>query len=157
MLALKYLLMILGAVLFGSAGALVAYDIFLSAQLRRLLRRNTADETGADVGTPAHRPFRPVRCGGWRSNRRPQSPLITESVAMIPGVVGVCVSQIWGAQPGTLYLGVHIVSPPVDSMAIFDTREQVYSTNVGPEAIAEKAIRRLRGFAHTESRATGFR
>ena len=63
MLALKYLLMILGAGLFGSAGALVAYDIFLSAQLRRLLLRNTADETGADIGAPAHRPFRPVR---WR-------------------------------------------------------------------------------------------
>jgi hypothetical protein len=47
MLALKYLLMILGAGLFGSAGALIAYDIFLSAQLRRLLRRNTTDETAA--------------------------------------------------------------------------------------------------------------
>jgi len=43
MLALKYLLTFLGAALFGSAGALVAYDIFLSAQLRWLLRRNTAD------------------------------------------------------------------------------------------------------------------
>jgi len=76
---------------------------------------------------------------------------------MIPGVVGACLSQIWGAQSGTLHLGVHIVSPPVDSMAIFDTREQVCSTNVGPEAIAEKGIRRLRGFAYTESCATGFR
>jgi hypothetical protein len=47
MLALKYLLMILGTGLFGSAGALVAYDIFLSAQLRRLLHRNTTDETAA--------------------------------------------------------------------------------------------------------------
>ena len=63
MLALKYLLMILGAGLFGSAGALVAYDIFLSAQLRRLLRRNTTDETGAEVGALAHRPFQRVR---WR-------------------------------------------------------------------------------------------
>ena len=63
MLALKYLLMILGAGLFGSAGALVAYDIFLSTQLRKLLRRNTTDETGAEVGALAHRPFRPVR---WR-------------------------------------------------------------------------------------------
>jgi hypothetical protein len=33
MLALKYLLMFLGAALFGSSGALVAYDIFLSEQL----------------------------------------------------------------------------------------------------------------------------
>ncbi len=49
MLALKYLLMILGAGLFGSAGALVAYDIFLSEQLRRLLSRNKTDESGADL------------------------------------------------------------------------------------------------------------
>jgi hypothetical protein len=36
MLALKYLLMILGVGLFGSAGALVVYDIYISEQLRRL-------------------------------------------------------------------------------------------------------------------------
>jgi len=50
MQALKYLLMILGAILFGSSAALVTYDIFIAAQLRRLLRRNTADESGADLG-----------------------------------------------------------------------------------------------------------
>jgi hypothetical protein len=49
MQALKYLLMILGAGLFGSSAALVGYDIFLAAQLRRLLRRNTTDESGADL------------------------------------------------------------------------------------------------------------
>jgi hypothetical protein len=36
---LKYLLMLLGVGLFGSAGALVAYDIFLAEQLRQLLQR----------------------------------------------------------------------------------------------------------------------
>lgn len=47
MLVLKYLLMILGLGLFGSAGALVAYDIYLSAQLRRLLGRGeTSGATG---------------------------------------------------------------------------------------------------------------
>jgi hypothetical protein len=58
MLALKYLLMILGAALFGSAGSLVAYDIFLSEQLRRLLRRNTTDESGAELGGRAPRSLR---------------------------------------------------------------------------------------------------
>ncbi len=61
MLALKYLLMILGAGLFGSAGALVAYDIFLSEQLRRLLSRGKTDESGAKVGTSASR--NPLRKG----------------------------------------------------------------------------------------------
>jgi hypothetical protein len=49
MAALKWLLMLGGAALFGSAGALVAYDIYLSEQLRRLLSRNKTDESGADL------------------------------------------------------------------------------------------------------------
>ena len=39
---LKYLLMILGLGLFGSASALAAYDIFLATQLRRLLHRRAS-------------------------------------------------------------------------------------------------------------------
>jgi hypothetical protein len=159
MLALKYLLMILGAGLFGSAGALVAYDIFLSSQLRRLLRRHATGGTGAEVGALAHRPFRPVR---WRLALQLAAAValairMAESVVVILGAAGVRVSQICGAQPGTLCPGVHIVSPLVDSAAVFDTREQVYSTSVGAEAIAEKAIRQLREFALTESCANGFR
>lgn len=49
MSALKWLLMLVGAAVFGSAGALVAYDIYLSEQLRQLLSRNKTDETGADL------------------------------------------------------------------------------------------------------------
>ncbi len=39
MLALKLMVMVAGVAIFGSAGALVGYDIFLSAQLQKLLRR----------------------------------------------------------------------------------------------------------------------
>jgi regulator of protease activity HflC (stomatin/prohibitin superfamily) len=138
MVALKYLLMILGAGLFGSAGALVAYDIFLSAQLRKLLRRNTTDETGTEVGALAHHPFQRVR---WRPALQLAAAgalaiLITESIVVIPdGAAGVRVSQIWGAQPGTLYPGIHLVTPLVDSVAIFDTRS--YST-VASESAKQK-------------------
>jgi len=131
MLALKYLLMVLGVGLFGSASALVAYDILLAAQLRRLLRRDTTDESGAEVGAPARRPFRPVR---WRlalqlAAAGTLAMLITDSIAVIPdGAAGVRISQISGARPGTLYAGVHVITPLVDSVAIYDTREQVYST-----------------------------
>lgn len=40
MVALRYLLMIVGIGLFGSASALAAYDVFLATELRRLLHRN---------------------------------------------------------------------------------------------------------------------
>jgi hypothetical protein len=38
MVALKCVLMLVGAGVFGSTGALVVYDIYVSTQLRRLLR-----------------------------------------------------------------------------------------------------------------------
>lgn len=131
MLALKYLLMILGIGLFGSASALMVYDIFLAAQLRRLLRGTTTDESGEEVGALAQRPFRPVRrrLALQLAGAGALAILITESIVVIPdGAAGVRVSQIWGAHPGTLYPGVHFITPLADSVAIYDTREQVYST-----------------------------
>lgn len=130
MLALKYLLMILGAGLFGSASVLVVYDIYLSTHLRRLLRLDATDQSRAETGAPARRPFGPVR---WRLALQLVAAgalaiLITESIIVIPdGAAGVRVSQIWGPRPGTLYSGVHVLTPLVDSVTIYDTREQVYS------------------------------
>jgi regulator of protease activity HflC (stomatin/prohibitin superfamily) len=131
MLALKYLLMILGVGLFGSAGALAAYDVFLATQLRRLLRGRAGGEAGAEVEPLAGRPFRPVRArlALQLAATGALAILITEAIAVIPdGAAGVRVSQISGARPGTLYPGVHLIMPLVDSIAIYDTREQVYTT-----------------------------
>src|SRR5262249_27228373 len=129
MLALKYLMMILGTLLFGSAAGLVAYDIFLSTQLRRLLRRDSEDAASGTELT--RRPFRPVR---WRLALQLVAGsfvvvFIAQTIVLVPdGAAGVRVSQIWGVRPGTLYPGVHLVTPFIDSVAIYDTREQVYTT-----------------------------
>jgi hypothetical protein len=48
----KTFLMVLGVGLFGSAGALVAYDIYLSSQLRRLLHRRASREIRAPRKAP---------------------------------------------------------------------------------------------------------
>ena len=131
MLALKYFLMILGVGLFGSAGALVAYDVLLATQLRRLLRGRAGGEAAAEVGPLADRPFRPVRArlALQLAAVGALAILITEAIVVIPdGAAGVRVSQISGARPGTLYPGVHLITPLVDSIAIYDTREQVYTT-----------------------------
>ena len=144
MLALKYLLMILGVGLFGSAGSLVVYDIYISEQLRRLLARSKTTEAGASTVAgaeiTARRPFGPVR---WRLAQRLAIAgvlpiLLALSIVVIPdGSAGVRVSQIWGARRGTLYPGVHLVTPLVDSVALYDTREQVYSTAANASAAAK--------------------
>jgi regulator of protease activity HflC (stomatin/prohibitin superfamily) len=132
MVALKWLLVILGLGLFGSAGALVVYDVYVASQLRRLLKRKSEEEGGVGATTflPA-RPFGPVR---WQRAAQLAGLaavllLISQSVAVVPdGSAGVRVSQIWGVRPGTLYPGVHVVTPLIDRVALYDTREQVYLT-----------------------------
>ena len=133
MIALKWLLVILGIGLVGSAGALVVYDIYVSSQLRRLLRRSS--EEGASSSSTATflsaRPFGPVR---WQralqlAGLAVVPLLISQSIVVVPdGRAGVRVSQFWGARPGTLYPGVHLVTPLVDNVALYDTREQIYVT-----------------------------
>jgi regulator of protease activity HflC (stomatin/prohibitin superfamily) len=131
MLVLRYLLMILGAGLFGSSGALVVYDIFLSSQLRRLLRRNEPGEPSTQVITEGQPPLHPVRWGLAQRLAGAAVPplLLAFGIVVIPdGFAGVRVSQIWGARPATLYSGVHLVIPLVDSVELYDIREQVYTT-----------------------------
>ena len=60
MAALKWLLAILGLLLFGSAGALVVYDVYVASQLRRLLKRKSEGSADATTSLPA-RPLPPVR------------------------------------------------------------------------------------------------
>src|SRR6202023_1401175 len=82
-----------------------------------------------DAETP--RPLRPVRWGlAQRLAFAGVLPLLLAfSIAVVPdGFAGVRVSQIWGARPGTFYPGIHIITPLVDSVELYDTREQVYTT-----------------------------
>src|ERR1700737_3505351 len=147
MLVLKYLLVILGIGLFGSSGALVVYDIYLSSQLRRLLGRRRYEAAGEtapphEVNAEFGRPLRPVRWGLAQRLAAAGGPplLVAYSIAVVPdGFAGVRVSQIWGARPSTLYPGVDLITPLVDSVELYDTREQVYTTAATHAAKAERS------------------
>ena len=100
MAAVKWLLAILGLLLFGSAGALVVYDVYVASQLRRLLERKGEGRADAKTRLPA-RPLPPVR---WQR----VAPLAL--IALLPllagastvlrdGNAGAGVSQIQGARP----------------------------------------------------------
>jgi len=105
MLALRYLLMILGVGLYGSAGALVAYDIYLATQLRRLLRGSAARDPSAEVDALARRPFRLARARLALQLAAAGTLVlwITEGIALIPhGAAGVRLSQISNAGGGNL-------------------------------------------------------
>lgn len=133
MLFLRFLLIAIGVGLFGSASGVIAYDIYLAAQLRRLLGRKT-QEGGSEAGEKAPRPLAPVR---WKLAQRLAvlaiGPyLLGTSIAVVPdGSAGVRVSQVFGTRPGTLYPGVHLMVPLVDHIVLYDLREHVFSTRTG--------------------------
>ena len=131
MLALKLLFMIFGFGLFSAAVIVVAYDVYMAARLRWLLERASADPASPAKRFDSSRPFGPVR---WRLARQLAIAgivpvLLSLSIAVVPdGSAGIRVSQIFGARPATLYPGVHLLTPLVDTLVLYDTREQVYTT-----------------------------
>jgi len=131
MLAFKFLFLILGLGLFGGAGIIVAYDVYMAARLRWLLEQAGADSATPEKRLDTSRPFGPVR---WRLARHLVLAgivpvLLSLSIAIVPdGSAGIRVSQLFGARPATLYPGVHLLTPLVDTLVLYDTREQVYTT-----------------------------
>jgi regulator of protease activity HflC (stomatin/prohibitin superfamily) len=59
------------------------------------------------------------------------------SIVVIPsGMAGVRVSQISGPRPGALYPGVHCIAPLIDSVALYDTRDRMFTTDARkPDAL----------------------
>jgi regulator of protease activity HflC (stomatin/prohibitin superfamily) len=55
--------------------------------------------------------------------------LLALGIVVVPsGMAGVRVSQTSGTLPGTLYPGAHFVTPLAESVALFDTRDQLFTT-----------------------------
>src|SRR2546427_8549866 len=115
MVLLKYLLLAAGIGLFAGAGAIIAYDVYVAAQLRRLLGSGEAAEPGAEPARPVGL-IRPVRwsVAGKLAGLAWLPLLLGLSIVVVPdGTAGVRVSQISGGGPGTVYPGVHFVFPLV--------------------------------------------
>jgi regulator of protease activity HflC (stomatin/prohibitin superfamily) len=133
MLALKFLLMLLSLGIFATAAGIVAYDVYRAMQLNWLLARKEEEEAGAQVlpKLGARRPLGSVRWKlGYQLALISLLPLLLSlSITVVPdGSAAIRVSQFSGVRPGTLYPGVHFITPLVDNVILYDTRERVYIT-----------------------------
>ena len=122
MLALRDLLMYGGLGMILVALGILGYDLY-----RELLYRKALATT--DVAPmPAAPTWR------WRTSLGllllAWGPiLLAFSIVVIPsGKAGVRVSQSSGTLAGTLYPGVHVITPLVEDVVLFDTRDQVFTT-----------------------------
>jgi regulator of protease activity HflC (stomatin/prohibitin superfamily) len=133
MLFLKYLLFAAGIALWITAAFVVLHDIYLAFELDRLLKSG-AEESGEASQPALPRPRRVIRWSqaGKLSATAVLPLLLSLSIVVVPdGAAGVRISQISGVRPGTLYSGVHFVTPLVERIALYDVRDHVFSTPSG--------------------------
>jgi regulator of protease activity HflC (stomatin/prohibitin superfamily) len=127
MLALKYLLVSVGVGMMIVAVCILGYDLY-----REMVYRKSLETPG---GTPLAAPIA-VR---WRTSLAlvmlAWGPLLVAfSIAVVPsGTAGVRVSEMSGTEAGTLYPGAHLVVPLVESVALFDTRDQIFTTGMSED------------------------
>lgn len=125
MLLIKYVLMAVGIAMFGSAAAVLGYDLYLMAMARRALAQLQPGQTAPEKREVRWRVSVGLALLAW-------APIVLAmSLVVIPaGMGGVRVSQMSGTLAGTLYPGAHLVRPFVDRVVLFDTRDRLFTTGV---------------------------
>ena len=138
MLFLKYSLVWGGIGMILIAVAMLTYDLYLTMQYRR---------AKAAAGPEPLPPLPQIR---WRSSLAlallAWGPiLLSLGIVVVPsGMAGIRVSQTKGTLSGTLYPGIHFVTPLAENVALFDTRDQLFTTGAleepgrAPSAVAPK-------------------
>jgi regulator of protease activity HflC (stomatin/prohibitin superfamily) len=122
MLVLRNLLMYGGFGMILMAMGILGYDLYLEVLYRKAL------------ATPGVTPIATAPVWRWRRSLAllllAWGPiLLAFSIVVVPsGMAGIRVSQSSGTRPGTLYPGVHLIAPLVEDVAIFDIRDQVFTT-----------------------------
>ncbi len=127
MLALKYLLITGGLGMILVAVSILGYDLYRELMYRRAL------------AMPDAASLPPLPNWHWRTSVAlallAWGPiLLAFSIVVVPsGMAGIRISQTTGTIPGALYPGVHFVIPLVEDVALFDTRDQVFTTGVSED------------------------
>jgi regulator of protease activity HflC (stomatin/prohibitin superfamily) len=129
MIALKLLLTVAGVLLVAAALGIPLYGLWIRLMLKR---RRSAGE--AELPEPEEIAWRGpaalvlVAC---------LPLLIASSIVVVPsGMGGVRVSQVRGTLPGTLFPGVHFVTPLIDSVQTFDLRDHLFTAGMAEGAKA---------------------
>lgn len=160
MLFLKLILLLVAVGLVVAAVASVAYDIYISFELVRLLQRRRPKQSPEAVGgesgepsatgalpppVPARRersgqPRRPIRWGfaAKLTLFAALAAFFRAGIIVVPdGAAAIRVSQISGVLPGTLYSGTHLIFPLTQRVEYYDVRDRVFFTGT-TEGVKDK-------------------
>ena len=130
MLALRMLLMIAGVLLLAAAVGIPLYGLWLRMQYarRKASQDGTTSETSPEPDDIAWRgpvALAIVACVPL---------LVAGSIVVVPsGMGGITISQIGGTLPGTMYPGVHFITPMIDTVQMFDLRDHMFTAGMAAE------------------------
>jgi regulator of protease activity HflC (stomatin/prohibitin superfamily) len=114
MLFIKYMLMFIGLGLLTGAAAILLWDLY--SILKR--RREPASVRWHDARKLAAMAVPPL--------------LLALGIVVVPsGSAGVRVNQFSGIRPETLYTGVHLVIPAIETIELYNIRDQMFTTSIG--------------------------
>src|SRR5207248_4567610 len=134
MIFLRYLLLWGGAGMIAAALGILARDLYLATKHKKQV-------APAEAGQPSP----PAPFIHWRSAISlallAWGPiLLAFGIVVVPsGMGGVRISQTSGTLPGTLYPGAHFLTPLAESIVLFDTRDQLFTTGAVERSKAPEA------------------
>lgn len=129
MIALKTLLTIAGVLLLAAAVAIPLYGVWLRIRYA-MKKKSDGDGLLLEAGEPEPEPI------AWRGPVALALVaclplLIAGSMVVVPsGMGGVRISQIAGTEPGTLYPGLHFITPLVENVQMFDLRDHLFTAGI---------------------------
>jgi len=132
MIALKTMLMIAGVLLMTLAAGIPLHGLWMQLQYAMKKKKSGGDGMLLDSGMKEPEP-EPIPWKGPVALALVACVpmLIAGSMVVVPsGMGGVRVSQIGGTVPGTLYPGLHFITPMMDSVQIFDLRDHMFTAGV---------------------------
>ena len=124
MIFLRYLLLWGGEAMIAAAIGLLSRDLYLYLTFKH--RRQPPDATTPPAGDPPSVHWKAslaLALLAW-------GPIILATgIVVVPsGMAAVRISQTSGTLPGTLYSGAHFITPLAESIVLFDTRDQIFTT-----------------------------
>jgi len=131
MIALKTLLMMMGVLLMTVAAGIPLHGLWMQFQYA-MQKKSRANGTVPDSGETEREPA-PI---AWKVPAALALMgcvplLMAASMVVVPsGMGGVRVSQIGGTEPGTLYPGLHFVTPLVENVQMFDLRDHLFTAGI---------------------------
>jgi regulator of protease activity HflC (stomatin/prohibitin superfamily) len=154
MLFVKYLLLLTGWGLLMAATVNVFRNLYQIVQYHRQLRPIapgslsgfSSGPEGASTGTASTHgvlvePQLNWTIAQWAFPAAWLPLILAAGIVVVPsGMGGIRVSQTAGTRPGTLYPGIHFIVPLLDSVVLYDIRDQVLTTSSAGKDRLDSAI-----------------